>query len=73
MKTATLKSTVAAVTGLVGSLGAFFYGQTGLVPITGIGLFVLTLMIQYGALKVKILAPLGTGLFLFYVLKRSTS
>lgn len=70
MNAVATKSTVAAITGLFGSLGAVFYGYGNLVPIAGIGLFLFTLLVQYGALKIKFLIPMGAGLSMLLVLSQ---
>lgn len=68
MKVVSIK---AIVSGVVGSLGAIAAAVSGLsqmfIPV-GFGLFILTLLIQYGSIKFKIATTLSTlfGLGVFY-------
>jgi len=69
MNTALVKSTVAAGSGFLASITSFIYGYANFAMIAFIGVFILTLAIQYNVLKIKIIIPLLAGLgFIFYSL-----
>jgi hypothetical protein len=65
MKVAALKSLIAAITGLAGSLVAAFHGYANTMAIVGFGTFIVTLAIQYFSIKVKIGVPLIAALAYF--------
>jgi hypothetical protein len=57
MKTASIKSIVAAITGLSGAIMAVCYGYASYSAIVGFGAFFVTLGIQYASIKFKIIVP----------------
>jgi hypothetical protein len=58
MKTASIKSIVAAMTGLSGAIMAVCYGYaSSYSAIVGFGAFFVTLGIQYVSIKFKIIVP----------------
>jgi hypothetical protein len=55
----------AKVSGIVGAISAFatvLYGYVNFVLLVGIGVFLLTMMIQYGSVKIKLLVPAFTAI-----------
>lgn len=69
MNTAFVKSVVAGGTGIFASITAFFYGYANVMLLTFLGVFILTLAIQYSILKIKIIIPLLASLgFMYYFL-----
>jgi len=59
------KAKISGIAGLFGAFAVFVYGFVNFVLIGGMATFLLTLMIQYGSIKVKILVPIVTLLALF--------
>lgn len=69
MNTALVKSTVAAGSGFFASIASLFYGYANFAMLAFLGVFFLTLAIQYNVLKIKIMIPFVAGLsFLYYLL-----
>lgn len=67
MNTALVKSVVAMGTGIIASITAFFHGYANVMLLTFLGVSLLTLAIEYGALKIKIIIPLLASLgFVYY-------
>jgi len=67
MNTAFVKSVVATGTGIVASITAQLNGFANVAFLAFLGVFLLTLAIQYGALKIKIIISLLAGLgFMYY-------
>jgi hypothetical protein len=58
MKTASIKSAVAAITGLSGAIMAVYYGYANYSALVGFGAFFVTLGIQYTSVKIKIIVPI---------------
>ena len=69
MNTAFVKSVVATGTGIVASITAQLNGFANVAFLAFLGVCLLTLAIEYGALKIKIIIPLLAGLgFMYYFL-----
>ena len=66
MNIALIKSVVATGTGIVASITAQLNGFANVAFLAFLGVFLLTLAIQYGALKIKIIIPLLGFLGLMY-------
>lgn len=58
------KAKVSGITGLVGAIAAIFSGYVNLVFVAALASFFITMMIQYGAIKFKIIASLTTITFI---------
>lgn len=53
------KAKVAGIVAVFGAIATVVYGFTNFVLLSGIGTFLITLLIQYGSIKVKVLVPVA--------------
>ena len=56
---AKVKAIVSAFAGLFGSITAIYYGYASLTLVAGLATFLLTLMIQYSSVKIKLAMSLA--------------
>lgn len=68
MKVVSIKALISGVTGFLGAIAAVTSGLTQMFIPIGFGLFMLTMFIQYGSIKFKVVTTLTTlfGLTAFY-------
>lgn len=58
------KAKVSGIAGLVGAITAIFSGFLNFALMAALGTFLITMLIQYGSIKIKILVPITIGLIL---------
>jgi len=56
------KAKVSGIAGLAGAITAVFTGFVNLALMAALGTFFITMLIQYGSVKIKILVPITVGL-----------
>lgn len=54
------KAKVSGIAGAISGFATILYGYVNFVLFIAVGVFLLTLMVQYGSIKVKILVPAFT-------------
>lgn len=56
------KAKVSGIVGLAGAITAIFSGFVNFALMAALGAFLVTMLIQYGSVKIKILVPMTIGL-----------
>ena len=73
MNAASAKATISGIVGLLGAGSTAMVGQAQISIPIGFGLFLITLLIQYDSIKIKIMASFATFMgFLYFILNGGT-